>query len=111
MEEHIRQVRTIDAGGVRSRANAAEARRATALANALAEGAGENSVAILTWYNAQVLLLFRKELQTEIHQMRSTGHLIGVSQKYAPAKQQWPDENYWKNKQKLLAEVRMQLGG
>jgi superfamily I DNA and/or RNA helicase len=53
-EEQLQRVRTVGAGGVGSRANLAEATRATNLAVALASVAGGASVAVLSWYNSQV---------------------------------------------------------
>eukprot|EP00929_Paragymnodinium_shiwhaense_P074218 TRINITY_DN37960_c0_g1_i1.p1 TRINITY_DN37960_c0_g1~~TRINITY_DN37960_c0_g1_i1.p1 ORF type:complete len:1078 (-),score=184.77 TRINITY_DN37960_c0_g1_i1:131-3364(-) len=56
-KEELQSVRTANAGGINSRANAAEARRAATLAGALAAAAGETAVAVLTWYNKQVDVL------------------------------------------------------
>jgi len=52
--EQLQRVRTVGAGGVGSRSNAAEASRAVELAIALSRVAGEASVAVLSWYNKQV---------------------------------------------------------
>ena len=48
------RLRTVGAGGVGSRANVSEARRAVALAKRLAAQLGQGAVAVLSWYNSQV---------------------------------------------------------
>eukprot|EP00930_Biecheleria_cincta_P069864 TRINITY_DN57547_c0_g1_i1.p1 TRINITY_DN57547_c0_g1~~TRINITY_DN57547_c0_g1_i1.p1 ORF type:complete len:1641 (+),score=303.38 TRINITY_DN57547_c0_g1_i1:63-4985(+) len=53
-EEQLQRVRTVGAGGVGSRANLAEAIRTAGLAVELAGEAGQEAVAVLSWYNSQV---------------------------------------------------------
>ena len=49
------RLRTVGAGGVGSRANVSEALRAVALAKRLAQQLGQGAVAVLSWYNSQVV--------------------------------------------------------
>lgn len=61
--EEVQEVASRDAS-VRSRANPSEAQRCAELAEALAALAGAKSVAVLSWYNAQVSEL-RRRLQAQ----------------------------------------------
>merc|ERR1712187_503447 len=69
-DEMKQGVKTTLSGGVGSRANLSEAKNVVTLAIAIAEAVGEETVAVLSWYNNQVALvthMLRERGYTRIH--------------------------------------------